>query len=48
MQVVHKDEDEGGTTIGIGPMGAILCARRVSRYVEEKCIGRTRGRKARI
>ena len=41
MQVVHKDEDERSTTGGTGPMGAVLCARRVSRCVEGKCVGRT-------
>ena len=29
-------------------MGAILCIERVSRYVERKCVGRTRSRKTRI
>ena len=48
MQVVHKDEDERGTTRGTGPMGAILYARRVSRHVEGKYIRRTRGKEARI
>jgi len=41
MQVVYKDEDEGSTTRGTGPMGAVLCTRRVSRCVEGKCVGRT-------
>ena len=44
MQVIHKDEDEGSTTRGTGPMGAALYARRVSRYVEEKYVGRTGSR----
>ena len=29
-------------------MGAILCAGRISRCVEEKCIGRIKGRRTRI
>ena len=44
MQVIHKDEDEGSTTRGTGPMGAALYARRVSRCVEEKYVGRTGSR----
>ena len=48
MQVVYKDEDEGGTTRGTGPMGAVLHARRVSRCVEGKYVGRTGGRGTRI
>ena len=48
MQVVHKDKDERGITRGTGPMDAVLYARRVSRCVERKCVGRTRGRGTRI
>jgi len=48
MQVVHKDEDEGSTTRGTGPMDAVLCARRISRHVKGKCIRRTGSRGTRI
>ena len=41
MQVVHKDKDEGGTTRGTDPIDIVLCARRVSRHIEEKCVGKT-------
>ena len=48
MQVIHKDEDERSTTRGTGPMGAVLCVRRISRCVEGKYVGRTRSRGTRI
>ena len=48
MQVVYKDEDEGGTTRRIGPVDAVLCARRVSKCVERKCVRRTGSRGTRI
>ena len=48
MQVVHKNEDKGSTTRGTGPMGAVLCARRISRCVEGKCVRRTGSRETRI
>ena len=48
MQVVYKDKDEEGATRGIGSMSAVLCARRVSRCVERKCIKRIGGRRTRI
>ena len=48
MQVIRKNEDEGSTTRGTGPMGAVLCVRRISRCVEEKYFGRTRSRGTRI
>ena len=48
MQVVHKDKDEGDIIRGTGPIDAVLYARRVSRCVEGKCVGKTRGRGTRI
>ena len=48
MQVVHKDENKRGTTRETDLMGAVLHARRVSRYVEGKCVGRTGSRGTRI
>ena len=48
MQVIHKDEDERGATRETGLMGAVLCARRVSRHVKRKCVGRIGGRETRI
>ena len=48
MQVVHKDEDKGGTTRGTGSIGIVLHVRRVSRCVEGKYVGRTRSRGTRI
>ena len=48
MQVIHKDEDEGGITRGTGSIGAVLCTRRVSKCVERKCVERIRGRETRI
>ena len=48
MQVVHKDKDEESTTRGTGPIGAVLCTRRVSRCVKGKHIRRTGSRRTRI
>ena len=40
MQVIHKDKNEGSTTRGTDPIGAVLCARKISRCMEGKCVGR--------
>ena len=48
MQVIHKDQDERGITRETGLMDAVLYARRVSKCVEGKYVGRTRGRGTRI
>jgi len=39
---------KGGTTRGTGPMGTVIHARRVSRCVEGKYVGRTGSRRTRI
>ena len=44
MQVIYYDKDEGSTIGRTGLIGAVLCARRSSKHVEGKCVGRTRGR----
>ena len=44
MQVIYYNEDEGSTIGRTSLIGAVLCARRSSRHVERKCVGRIRGR----
>ena len=44
MQVVLKNEDEGGNSGGTSVVGPLICTRRVSRYMEEKCDRRIRSR----
>ena len=48
MKIVHKDENERDTTREAGPIGAVLYTKRISRYVEGKCVGRIRGRRTGI
>ena len=44
MQAIYKDENKKGATEETNLMGTILCAGRISRYVEEKHTGRPKGR----
>ena len=34
MQTIFKDEDEGSNSRGIGVLGIVTCAERVSGYLE--------------
>ena len=45
MQVVLKNENEGGNSRGTNVVGPLICTGRVSRYMEGKCDGRIRSRK---
>ena len=40
MQVVFEDEDEGSPTGRTNLVDFVICTRRVSRCLEEKCVGR--------
>ena len=48
MQVIWKSKNKEGTIKGTDPMDAVLHVGRVSRYMERKYIGRTKGRETRI
>ena len=48
MQVVSKDENEGGTTGRTNLVDFVICTRRVSRCLERKHVGRSRRRNIRI
>ena len=48
MQTIYKDENEGGGSRRTNPVGTIICARRVSRHLEEEYLGRFGGRRIRI
>ena len=39
MQTVYKDEDEESSSRRANPVDIIICARRVSRYLERKYLG---------
>ena len=44
MQVVHKNEDERSSHIETDSIDIAICARRISRYLERKHVGRLRRR----
>ena len=44
MQIVFKDEDKGSGSRRTNPMNLIICARRIGKYLERKCVGRFGGR----
>jgi len=39
MQTIYKDENERGSSRKTDSVGVIICARRVSRHLEEECPG---------
>ena len=43
MQAVYMHEDEGSSSGGTDPMGAVICAVGISRYLEEEHVGRSGG-----
>jgi len=48
MQVIHKDKDERGSSKGADSVGTIICARRISRHLEEEYLGGFGERETRI
>ena len=39
MQVIYKDKDKEGNSREADSVGVIICARRISRHLKEKCLG---------
>ena len=48
MQVVHKDEDEEGSSRGADSVGTVIYARKIGRYLEEECFGGFGERRTRV
>lgn len=48
MQVVYKDKNERSSSKRANLVGIVLHIRDISRYLEEKCFGRSRIRKSKI
>ena len=48
MQVIFKNENEKSCSGGVDLVDFVLCARRISRYVEGKYFERSGGRNLRI
>jgi len=48
MQIVHKNEDEGGDNRKTYSVGIVICIEGISRYMERVCLGEFRGRNIRI
>ena len=44
MQIIQESKDEEDTIREADLVGVVLCAGRVGRHMEEKYVGRTRGR----
>ena len=44
MQVVYKNEDEGSSSRRADSVGIVIYIVRISGYLEEKHVGRSRGR----
>ena len=48
MQVIHKDEVEGGSSRGTDSINIIICPRSIGRYLKGECYGEIRDRGDRI
>ena len=46
MQAILKNKDKGGISRRADPVGAVICAGRISRYLEEEHTRRSGGRVA--
>ena len=40
MQAIYTHEDKESNSGGTNPMGVVICAERISRYLEGECVGR--------
>ena len=41
-------KDKGSSSRGTDPMGAVVCAGRISEHLEGECVGRSGGKAIRI
>ena len=48
MQAIYKNKDKGGSNKETDPVGAIICARGIGRYMEREHIRELRRRVIRI
>ena len=48
MQVIYQNKDEERSSREANLVSTIICARKISRYMEEKYLGRFRNRTIRI